>query len=246
LWKPLVGGEHVQGVEGGIKAQLLDRQVVLNTSGYLYDYKGLQTTFYIVALSTAVLGNGADVRAQGLETSVDYMPKEVPGLTLSAMLNYDDTHYSHFVNASCWGLQTLAQGCYTIPGSTAKGQTLTGRTTFLAPEWVGKVTASYKWDLSEKYTAAVSADAQFTSRYYGSSDLEPFSHQNGYALVDASLHLGRSDDSWDLAVLCRNCTNKIYVAYASDGASTTTPAANVNIGHPLQIMVQLTVKPQLF
>jgi iron complex outermembrane receptor protein len=243
-WKPLVGGEHVHGFEGGVKAKLMDHQITLNASGYIYTYQGLQTTVYIPALNTANLSNGASAKVQGFELGGEYSPEEIRGLTLKAFLNYNDTHYIKFTGATCWAGMTAAQGCMTVgPGKTA--QDLSGRTTFLAPKLVANIGASYKWDLSDKYTAGISGEAQYTSSYYGSSDLEPFSHQGAYALVNMSAHLAKSDDSWDLAVLCRNCTNKIYVAYGTDGGFVA-PAANVNIGHPLQIMVQLTVRPSLF
>jgi iron complex outermembrane receptor protein len=241
--KPPVAGERAKGFEGGVKAQLLDRQVSLTATGYLYDYKGLQVSFFQPLLNTALLANGADARVQGLELGADYTPDAVRGLTVNAFINYNDTHFTRFTGGACYGGQVPATGCVTLPGG-AKVQDLTGRSPYLAPKWAGNVGASYRWDVNDKYTAAIDSQVQYTSSYFATPELVPQGLQKSFFLLNAAVHLARADDTWDLTLLCRNCTNKIYYVYGQDGG-TTPPSANVHIARTRQIMLTLSVHPEL-
>jgi outer membrane receptor protein involved in Fe transport len=239
LAKPYVHGEKAKGVEGGVKARLFDEQVSMTASGYLYDYTNLQVAFYDVQHNTAIIQNGANARTQGFEIGADYSPESIRGLTLSAFMNYNDTHYSSFLNAPCYNGETVAQGC--VGGI----QNLTGKTLNFAPKLVGNLGGTYKWDLGEKYIAAVEAQVQYSGSYDATPDTDPFGHQKSYALLNAAIHLATSNNSWELALMCRNCTNKLYAANGGD-AGFVVPAANIQIGRPLQVMLQLTVHPTLF
>jgi outer membrane receptor protein involved in Fe transport len=238
LAKPFVHGEKAKGVEGGIKAKLLNGQLALTASGYYYDYDNLQVAFYLLSLNTAIIQNGANARVQGFELGGDYSPDSIPGLTLSAFMNYNDTHYTSFTNAPCYNGESVGAGCINHI------QDLAGKPSFFAPKFVGNLGASYKWDVSDKYTASVDAQVQYTGAYYGEADLNPYSHQKGYALLNAAIHLAKSDKAWDIALLCRNCTNKIYIVNGQDGG-LVVPAANEQIGRPQQVLLELTLHPNI-
>jgi outer membrane receptor protein involved in Fe transport len=236
-----VNGERAEGVEGGVKARLFDRQLALTATAYSYDYSNLQVAFYLPAINSATIQNGADAKVQGVEVGADYSPQAVPALTLNAFVNYNDAHYTRFTSAPCYQGQPSTQ-CH------ASAQDLSDRRLYFAPRWVGTLGAAYHWDLGEAYVASVDAQAEYTGAYFASPDLSPLSVQKAYWLINAALHLGRRENSWDLALICRNCTNEIYIANGLDGGGGVPPATvtYAEIGRTRQVMLQLTLHPQGF
>jgi outer membrane receptor protein involved in Fe transport len=244
------GGEKTKGVEGGVKAQLLDHQLAVTATGYLYDYDALQVSFVDLSTATAKINNGANARVQGFELAADYSPESVPGLTVNAFVNYNDAHYTSFPSAGCYGGQTLAQGCL---GTGIVGQigyqNLAGRPLNGAPKWSGNLGATYKKELNDRYTGTIQAQLQYSGSYFIGPEDNPAALQHHYALLDVALHLARSDNSWDIALLCRDCTNKYYSVYGTDAGVTTTGTpvgTQVIVNRPRQIVLQLTMHPNLF
>jgi outer membrane receptor protein involved in Fe transport len=235
---PFVLGERVRGFEGGVKAKMFDDQLALTATGYTYNYTNLQVAFYFASTNTAAIQNGANAKVQGAELGGDYTPNALRGLTLSAFLNYNDTYYTKFLSAPCY----LGQSPTTCVGGA---QNLSGKTVYFAPKWAGKLGAAYKWDLNQKYAMSLDSELQFSSSYYGSPDLNPYSLQKSYWLLNAALHLTKSDSAWDIALMCRNCTNKLYIVAGQDDGTPTTPAVDVVVGRPQQILLELTLHPDL-
>jgi iron complex outermembrane receptor protein len=96
------------------------------------------------------------------------------------------------------------------------------------------------------YSAGVTLGAAFSSSYYTVADLLPDSRQPGWVTLDSSLHFGKPDNSWQVALIVRNLTNKLYVIGASDGG-TVTPGVMADafgfVNRSRQIMLQFTVRP---
>jgi iron complex outermembrane receptor protein len=239
-------GERVKGVEGGVKAQMLDRQLSLSVTGYLYNYKALQVSFIDAAANRATINNGANARVQGVELTADYSPEAIQGLSFNGFLNYNDGHYTSFPNAGCYSGQTAATGC--APSSTlgALGtQNLAGKPLVGAPKWTGTFGFTYKKDLSEKYMASFHAETQYSSSYAPDSEENPLTRQHSYALVDLALHLSRTDNTWDLGLICRNCTDHYYIIFANDAGPFVGSVANISVARPREVLLQLTVHPNL-
>jgi outer membrane receptor protein involved in Fe transport len=236
--QPFVHGEKAKGAEGGVKVQLFDHQLALTATGYRYNYDDEQVSFATQNSTSSILANAASLRVQGVELGGDYHPNAIRGLALSAFMNYNDTHYLKFPNAACYEGQTAAQGC------SAGVQDLSGRTVSMAPQWSGNLGGSYTWNLTDRYTASVNAMVQYSSSYFADTNLDPLGRVGSYAMLDAGIRVGKSDGSWELALLCRDCTNKLYIVNGTDG-SAIPPAVIEDIGRPLQIVLQLTVKPNL-
>jgi len=239
-------GETTEGFEGGIKAQLLDRQVALTAVGYRYNYRDLQVAVTDVTAHRSITRNGADARVQGIELGADYSPQHIRGLSLNSYLNYNESYYTAFDFAACYSQQTLAQGCVTT--ATLVYQNLTGRTLSLAPSWVGSLGGSYKWNLTSRYTATLNAALSYSSSYLAQNSLQPLSYQGSYALLNVGLYVGPTDGAWEVALLCRDCTNRYYLTEGVDaGAGTgnaTTASSLAYIGRPQEILLQFTAYPR--
>jgi len=233
-------GERTEGLEGGIKAEMLDRQVALTAVGYRYNYLGLQVAVTDVATHAAITRNGANARVQGIELGADYSPRRIQGLTLDSYVNYNESYYTAFDFAACYSQQTLAQGCVATP--TLVYQNLTNRTLSLAPRWVGTLGGHYKWNFANRYAARFSAGLSYSSSYLAQNALQPLSYQGSYALLNLGLHIGPTDGTWEVALLCRDCTNRYYLTEGVDaGAGTgnaTTASSLAYIGRPQEIVLQ--------
>ncbi|HTW90475.1 MAG TPA: TonB-dependent receptor, partial [bacterium] len=238
-------GERTEGFEGGIKAELFSRQVALTAVGYRYNYRDLQVAVTDVAAHRSITRNGADARVQGIELTTAYSPQHILGLSLNSYINYNKSYYSAFDFAACYSQQTLAEGCVTT--ATLAYQNLTGRTLSLAPRWVGFLGGSYKLNPTGRYTATLSAGLTYSSSYLAQNSLQPLSYQGSYVLMNFGLHVGPTDGAWEVALLCRDCTNRYYLTEGVDaGAGTgnaTTASSLAYIGRPQEILLQVTVHP---
>jgi outer membrane receptor protein involved in Fe transport len=242
-----VAGETVKGGEGGIKAQLLDHRLAVTGTLYYYNYDNLQVSFIDAAANRATINNGANARVQGVELGADY--SVFRGFVVNAFLNYNDSYYTSFPFAGCYSGQTAAQGCV---GSTALGQlgsqNLEGHPLIGAPKVAGTLGGTYTANINENYMASIAATATYSSSYYPSPEENPLSKQGAYGLLDIAAHLTKSDHTWDLALICRNCTDKYYIIFGNDAGTTLTGEAagtNVLIDRPRQVLLQLTVRPKL-
>ena len=212
-----VKGEKVRGFEGGVKMRALEGTLSVIASAYRYQYDDLQVTFILPtgpggALS-GTLANGANARIQGVELGVDYRPPIVEGLTLSAFVNYNDSHFTQWRNAPCYSGQTV--GC--VGGS----QNLAGRQLENAPFWAGTLGADYKRSIGKGYSLGLSANAKVSGAYTSYVSYNPNAHQRAYVVGDLAVHFGPDTERWDMAFIVRNITDKHYLTNTVDlGAQT--------------------------
>jgi iron complex outermembrane receptor protein len=237
------GSEKVEGVEGGVKAQLFDRHLSLTATGYRYTYKGLQVSFTDQNRLVSLTANAADARVQGLELGVVANPPGVENLTLSAFVNYNHSNYNAFTTATCYGGQTAADRC--VGGV----QNLTGKVLSQAPRWAGTLGMDYKTQVTGDYAASLNVNMNFSSGYFVEPGENPNGYQKGYATFDAALRFGQLDNGpWEMALIGRNLTNRHIATVATDAGQVTagvTSDVQAYIMRTRQIMLQLTVRPEL-
>lgn len=258
----LFNQEKAEGFEAGIKTELFDRQLRLNLGAYSYDYKNLQVDFFnstIIAFQTLT----ANAKTKGVELEFEYAPRSVPGLNLRGSINYNRARYTKFPVAPCYGGQTPAEGCNLIADAITGAyrpitgaevgvrQNLTGAPLSVAPSWVGNFGVSYDTPVGKGLVAGLSVDTRFSSSYLVSGFGAEHSRQPKYGMIDASLRIGSEDEKWELAVIGKNLTNKLYVAGVVDGPNTGQHTGEANGLHadqlgfgnlPRTVMVQVTTK----
>ena len=241
--------EKGRGFEAGIKTTLLDRQLRANLTLYSYKYTDLQIDFFNSQVFAYVTYNAGAARSKGVELELEYAPRAVPGLSLHGTLNYNRARYINFI-APCWGGQSIAAGCSLTAGGQPR-QDLSGAPTSSAPEWTATAGVSYESEIGKGLKIGGNIDTRTTSSYLGSSFGDPYTRQNGYAVIDAGLRIGAANDRWQLAVLGKNLTNKFYFIGAGTapltGAGTGTSNATLGdiIGYgamPRTVRLQVTVK----
>ena len=244
--------EKARGFEGGIKTTLADNQLRLNLGLYTYKYSNLQVDFFnspIFAFQTLT----ADARTKGGELEFEYAPRSMAGLNLHGSIAYNRARYTNFPLAPCYAGQSPAEGC-NLQASAATGgftrQNLNGKPLSVAPEWAGTLGVSYDKETGD-YTFGGSLDSRYSDNYLASGFGQPDSRQHSYAVLDATLRFGRTDERWTVSVIGKNLTNRFFVTGVVDGPSTgsgTGTAAGIHADQlgfaalPRTVQLQISTK----
>jgi iron complex outermembrane recepter protein len=216
--------ETVRGVDGGVKATLLDRTLRLSLDAYHYDFSALQVDFFNAGNLALITTNAGSAVTEGVEAAAEYLPAVASGLKIRSSVAYNLARYRQY-SGPCYGGQTQAQGCDLVgpaPDHTAL-QDLSGKPTADSPKWTGLLGADYHQRAYAGLTFDLSADLRYSSRYAVSPFAEPLAVQPSYVNLDAALQLGTADGHWQLAVIGKNLTNNFVVTYALEEPSTGTP-----------------------
>jgi iron complex outermembrane recepter protein len=241
------GGEKVKGGEAGAKAILLDRHLQLTAAVYDYDYIGLQVTNFDNLTHTTLITNAANANTRGMELSANYQPAQIERLQLNAAVNYNEGKFTSFPTSPCYSGQAAVPGlgCTEVDGNFT--QDLTGHRLYQAPEWTGTVGVAYTLPLTDSYSARLIENTNFSSGYFTIPDELPGGWQKGYVTFDATLRFGKLDGPWEVALIGRNLSNKLYVNNGLDQGTPTQLGDAVGYANrPRQIMLQVTARPMLF
>ena len=233
--------EKVTGGEIGIKGSFFDSRLTANLTGYRYIYKGLPLTSLIALSQTAVTyvtQNAANTEVKGLEFETAY--RVGGGLTLRGTAAYNQARFESFDRAQCWTGQTLAQGCLVDPVTRGSYQDLSGRTVYRAPKWIATVGAVEAFDLTDDLKATLNADLRYSSAYYTGVNLNPYSYQKYYVLLNAGARV-TSEAGWSLAVIGRNLTNRRYGTLGIDKPGGVGEVFTV-AGEPRAVVLQAEMK----
>jgi iron complex outermembrane receptor protein len=214
--------EEVTGGEVGIKARLLDRQLLLNLAGYHYRYEDLQVGALELQQLPAGGGvtynlrtiNAAAAKVDGVDFDATFSPSAIRGLSLFGAVNYNRARYGSFPNAPCGNGQTAAQGCdQLLSASTGRftAQDLSGRPLVKAPDWSANFSTDYDMPLANDLTLALGANVTYSSKYSTVLIDTPGFEQKAYSMFGANAALKGRDDAWEIALIGKNLANK-YVA----------------------------------
>lgn len=212
IYKPQV----TKGYEGGIKAALLDRDLRVNLAYYNYKTEGLQVGLTVGGVNPVLL-NAASARTKGADFDVTY-DTPLQGLSVNGAVNYNRGRYLNFT-APCYAGQP-AEECFLQPNSvsgvTGFFQNLDGAQLVRAPDWTGNVGFDYEGSLGSALKVGLSGNMSYSDSYFTDTSNAPGGEQDNYSLYDASLRLGDSNDTWQVALIGRNLTDKYYFVRSSN------------------------------
>jgi outer membrane receptor protein involved in Fe transport len=211
--------ESLLAYELGLKAELLDRRLQVNTAVFHYDYTNKQELGRLsdpTYGALQVLLNIPKSKEDGAEFSAIWNP--VGGLALNAAVTYLDSRVTtDFFDTGPYPLG--------IPGQAVKID-FNGEPFPFTPKWSGLLGARYDWSLGGGLTAFVSADSSYESRSttaFGAdeavADGAPPLQISAYGLLNLSAGVVSADNRWHVEIWGRNVTNKYYwnsVNYVSD------------------------------
>jgi iron complex outermembrane receptor protein len=231
--------ETIKGVEGGVKALLLEGALRTNLSLYHYKMDGLQVTVPVGPLNSIEELNAGGANINGVEFDVNYLTP-IKGLKFTSGAAYNEANYTHYI-ASCYSSEPAPQ-CRILfnptTGLSSLSQNLAGTQLVRAPLWTGNVGFDYERPVTIRRTSnlklGLSSDMTFTSSYFTSADNRPAGIEPAYRLFDATLRLAESDDKWEIALIGRNLANKYYFD-RSLGVSFTGGAAGAAAPVPADV-----------
>ncbi len=224
--------ESADNFEAGLKYK--GRNVAFNLSLYRTKYHDLQVNIFDGTLNFNVR-NAAGAKTQGVEA--DFRAAVADGLTISGAVAYLDFKFTNFTDGQCYYLQTPGAGGFCD---------YTGKRNALSPKWSGNLNLDYTTPVSSDMKVAVNLNADFSSSYVASANLDPRTRQDSYAKLGARLALAQVDDRWEVALIGRNLTNQRILQTASSMPLATTITRNAGnayngiVDRPRTIAVQLT------
>ena len=217
------GDEKIEGVEGGIKSRLLDRQLTLNVAGFYYEITGLQAG---VTQADAITGglpvartlNAGTGRSYGVDFELSYWPAAIEGLNLHVLLNWNKTKFTDFDNVPCFGGQTIALGCdQQLDPRTGlfTAQDIGGTPFVRAPEWQATFGAVYEMPMYDGWTLTLGNENHYSSEYSVALGLREDYIQDDYLKIGGSIAVESPDEKWELALIGKNLTNEITTGHCS-------------------------------
>jgi iron complex outermembrane recepter protein len=241
------GQEIVKGEEAGIKAALLDNTLRLNLAFFHYNISGLQVSQNVNNVVTSVT-NAASAYSKGVDFDVAYRVP-LPGLTLHGAVSYLRANYEKYL-APCYDGQSIAAGCNagSPVGGAYSDQKLDGQALQQAPTWSANAGFDYVHGTGSGLEIGLSSEAEYTSEYFtdGGNMLAGLSPSR--TLVDATLRLMPSDESWELAIIGNNLTNRYYwdasnaVPFTGSGTGTALavpPDVMASVSRGRQVMLRV-------
>lgn len=226
VYKP----ERSRNWEAGIKSTLWDGRATFNVSVYDTKFTNLQTSGYNPDTSSYITKNAASATAKGIEGSLRIAPSRYFDITASAA--YQDIKYDSYPNAPC------------LAGMTGTVCDLSGRRLPYTSKFTGNVSVHGRVDISD-YKLDGTAVLGGRSGFFNSDDQSPlYGYQNGYAKLDLRLEFGPQDESWHVALVGKNLTDKLTTgsAFRLPYPITSSTRSIIFVEPPRNIAVEAGVK----
>ena len=186
--------EEVETFEGGVKADLRDGRLRVNSALFFSEANNQQQGTQEFDSSGAIwfrTVNTGKSEYYGLE--VELLSNPIEQLQVEASVGY--IHYDR-VDPGRSGL------CRRLPD----GSLCTAPRT---PEWTAAVGATYDWGMSNGSTLSLRGDAVYQSKmFFGTDPVNGF--QSAHTLVDARLTWESADQGWSMALFGTNLTDEVY------------------------------------
>lgn len=204
--------EKLQSLEFGSRNRFFDNRLQLNFSLYRWKYKGLQdqrVTFDPLGLINLIFFNVGDATIKG--ATADVVVKPTRADTLSASVEYADSHYDSF-------LVSLPTPVF-FPGSIGCPTSIVGSNTVAncaglqvarVPKWNGTVNYNHVFTLGNTSTIDVGGSMKFASSRWLATDFIPAERAPAYAVFDANLTYTTADKRISVTGFVRNIGNKAY------------------------------------
>jgi iron complex outermembrane receptor protein len=161
------------------------------------EFDDLQVSNYVPG-DGLVIGNAASATTKGAELAADWHVGG--GLSLGLSAGYLDAKYDDFPGGPCLAGTVCPDNPVdnNIGGSTIPGTS----------EWSGNVHGGYEAEVFGGMLFSSNLIVAYRSEYDVEANLNPDSHQDSYAKVDARVALSGRDDKWQIALLGKNLTDK--------------------------------------
>ena len=203
----------IEGFEAGLKGTFLEGRVRADFAAFWYEAKDLQVGIFNSNTTSFTLQNAAVAHNWGLETNVIAQATESLQLRISGQYNH--LKYDQWEDAGCHPVDgaivdkpTTGPGCHIGPQGVAI-QDLSGVRYGNAPLQVN-VGFTYDWRLMDNWHLSLDWDTIHHSK--GKRVLnQPFTEVPSRTVTHLAANLRSDNSPWQLALICSNCFNEIYV-----------------------------------
>ena len=244
--------ETTEGGEVGLRTLLFNGDLAFNLTAYYYLYSDLQVQFFDPQTVSLTAGNAGELLTKGVEADFNYQVPGVDGLSLRGAAAYNDAKYRDYIG-QCYPGQTVAAGCsLQVVGGAFTAQDYDGRTPPKAPEFAGRLGATFEMPVGNGLKLRLNGDASYTSEFNFTDALRPDAIQDDFVKLDAAIAFGAEDDSWTVSLIGRNLTNELVVTAANDlpftgGVGTGTDTGVVAdmsafVDNPREIFVEASFR----
>lgn len=211
ITSPPVAPEHLTDYEIGMKTELFDRRLRLNTAAFYYDYKDIQLLRQLGP--TTLIQNAANAQLYGLEVEATAAP--VDGLMLNLGLSLMKDKYLNFKDAVA-----------NTPGSDGLGVTrifdATGNKLQRTPGSTVNFGVDYTWRTSVGGFGA-GVNAYYNGGFFW--DPENRLKQKAYTLADANLRWHSSESGLQVQLWAKNIFDKQYYSYVTSSRGSPDTGA---------------------
>ena len=207
--------EDIDSYELGMKGTFLDNRLSLNAAVFDTIDKNFQVqTFDPNAISaTFAIANAGKVQSRGVE--LDARAAVTSDFRLYSSIAFVDAKFDRYDAASCYGTQTVAQGCLTAPSGN-RYQVMTGKRLPNAPRWKGTVGAEQRFRMNLPVDVVVNGNYQYQTAVIFDPNLSPFAVQPGYGILNLGIGAADKDDRYDVTLFVNNVFDKHYLSGITD------------------------------
>lgn len=216
---PILEPEKVTNYEIGLKSTFLDRALTFNLSAFYADYRNLQVSKVVPAVSTptvmTIFENAAEATMKGLEAEIVVVP--AAGLQFDSSIGYLDARFDDYLSANALELPN------------APIRQLKGRRLPFAPKWSVAAGAQYTAELGNGAELRIRGDLNYKSRFF-SDQYNNFRLSETYTTVDANIRYTSPGRRFFGQLWVKNLTDEFY--WAGSAANGTSRMIMGNPGEP--------------
>ena len=184
---PTFKKETAESIEAGVKSTLLDGSLRLNAATWLTQFDDLQVQVLNPEGNFAVT-NVKGAESYGVEVDGDYIVNDY--MSFNASVQWVDASYDDDVG----GLTTpIPVGGERLP---------------FVSDWTGSIGFLFDAPVTGSLNGFISGNVFARTDYLADPDPALDREQDGYELYNLRAGIRSADDSWDVAVWCRNCTDE--------------------------------------
>ncbi|MEY4761825.1 MAG: hypothetical protein RLZZ200_1681 [Pseudomonadota bacterium] len=225
LTLPATGQEHINSLEAGIKASLLDRRATLNVSAFHTTYNDYQVQIFQggQVLAPLILQNAGKARTQGVEA--DFVAQATANTRVGLSAAFIDAKFLRFKDAPCYGGQTV--GC--VGGL----QDLSGTSMPDSPKFKANLDLDHRIPLSDGRDVALGANLSYRTSSHFQANNNPYTQQPALTLLNLSAGMNFQEGKYTVTGFVNNVFDKFYLVNAEDFFSGLWGAtSNAVIGQP--------------
>ena len=192
--EPSFDEEEASTYELGLKTQLFNRRLQLNTAVFTTDYDGIQLN--VQEFISPTLQNAGNAKIKGAELESTWLATDA--FKVSLMAGYLDSKYDSIA-----------------PTAQLAGLTL-DKELPKAPRWSASLSPSYSFQLPNQSALVARVDWSYTSEQANDTINTPLLLRPDLHLLDASLTYTAPGEAWQFVAGGTNLTDKRYIVSGQD------------------------------